>query len=127
MRKLMRAERTTKRDRLQLYASTAASQCLAVIVILWRAQVHGIHRAQLGLAAPNIRPVILACVVLVSLSLTNQLLSLRGLVSRPAEKQASMVQLAMRVFPHDSFERVVFLILVAAIAVCEEIVYRGFA
>jgi membrane protease YdiL (CAAX protease family) len=36
-------------------------------------------------------------------------------------------QLALKVFPQDSTERLAFSALVATVAICEELIYRGFA
>jgi membrane protease YdiL (CAAX protease family) len=126
MQRLMAAQTTRKRDRLRLYASTVFSQWLASAIILWRARVHRIRPTQLGLAVPHIAFVIVVTVIFAGLILTNQLLSLRQLASQPHKMQATMAQLATRIFPQDGVERAAFLAVVATVAVCEELIYRGF-
>ena len=126
IRQLMSMPETTKRDRLTLYASTVAFQWLAVAVVLWRANAHQIALARLGLAIPN--PVLTAIVsiVLAGLVLANQLFSLRRLATNPAEARGILPQLALKVFPQDSIERLAFFAVVVTVAVCEELIYRGF-
>ncbi len=126
IRQLMRMPETTKRDRLTLYASTVAFQWFAVAVVLWRTNAHQISFARLGLATPS--PVLTAIVsiVLAALVLANQLFSLRRLVTHPAEARGVLPQLALKVFPQDSVERLAFFAVVVTVAVCEELIYRGF-
>ncbi|MGD0964466.1 MAG: CPBP family intramembrane glutamic endopeptidase [Candidatus Acidiferrales bacterium] len=126
MQRLLATEQTSKRDRLRLYASTVLSQWVAAAIILWRAHVHGIRGAQLGLAVPHIWLVIVVTVVFAGLILTNQLLTLGQLASPPHAIHGTMAQLATRIFPQDAAERVAFSVVVATVAVCEELIYRGF-
>jgi membrane protease YdiL (CAAX protease family) len=126
IRQLFAMPQTTKMDRLSLYASTIAFQWLAAGLILWRTSVHGIRPAQLGLAIPNPRVTIAAAIVLSTLILLNQIFSLRRMATRPAEIKGILPQLALKVFPQDDVERLAFFALVATVAVCEEIIYRGF-
>jgi uncharacterized protein len=126
IRQLTRMSETTKRGRLRLYASTMAFQWLAVAVILWRTNVHRIPLAALGLAVP--RPVLTAVVsiVLATLVLVNQVMSLRRLSIDPAKAQGVLPQLALKIFPQDFEERLAFLAVVVTVAVCEELIFRGF-
>jgi membrane protease YdiL (CAAX protease family) len=126
MRQLFAMPETTKMDRLNLYASTIAFQSLAAGVILWRTNQHGIRPAQLGLAIPSPRLTIAAAIALSALILLNQIFSLRRLAANPAEIKGILPQLAMKVFPQDDVERLGFFALVSTVAVCEEIIYRGF-
>jgi len=123
---LMRTSSTTKMDRLSLYATTLTFQWIAAGVILWRAAAHGIGATQLGLAIGNPALTVTITVVLSALVLVNQLLSLRRLVSRPAEVEGLLPQLALKLFPQDNVERLAFFALVVTVAICEELVYRGF-
>jgi membrane protease YdiL (CAAX protease family) len=124
--KLMRTPSTTKMDRLSLYATTLAFQWIAAAVILWRAAAHGIRGAQLGLAIGNPALTATIAIVLSALVLINQLFSLRRLVSNPAEVRGLLPQLALKLFPQDNLERLAFFALVVTVAMCEELVYRGF-
>ena len=123
---LMRTPSTTKMDRLSLYATTLAFQWIAAGVILWRAAVHEIRAAQLGLAIGNPILTVTITIVLTALVLLNQLVSLRRLASNPAEAQGLLPQLALKLFPQDDVERLAFFALVVTVAICEELVYRGF-
>jgi len=123
---LMRTPSTTKMDRLSLYATTLAFQWIAAGVILWRAAAHEIRAAQLGLAIGNPILTVTITIVLTALVLLNQLISLRRLASNPAEAQGLLPQLALKLFPQDDVERLAFFALVVTVAICEELVYRGF-
>ena len=126
VRQLFAMPQTTKMDRLSLYASTIAFQWLAAGVILWRTSARGIRVAQLGLAIPNPRITIAAAIVLSALILLNQIFSLRRIAANPTEISGILPQLALKVFPQDDVERLAFFALVSTVAVCEEIIYRGF-
>jgi membrane protease YdiL (CAAX protease family) len=126
IRQLMQAPQTTKMDRLALYASTVAFQWIAAVVILWRTAAHGIRVAQLGMVIPKPALTAAVSVVLAALVFANQIFSLRHLNSRPADIQGILPQLALKLFPQDDVERLVFFALVATVAVCEELIYRGF-
>jgi CAAX protease family protein len=126
IRQLMKMPSTTCLDRLSLYAHTIAFQWLAVGIILWRTASHGIRPTELGLAIPRPELTWTVSVLLSLLILVNQLLSLRRLATRPEESRGLIPHLALKVFPQDTFERLVFLALVSTVAVCEELIYRGF-
>jgi membrane protease YdiL (CAAX protease family) len=126
IRHLMQASQTSKMDRLTLYASTMAFQWLAAGVILWRTGAHHIAPAQLGLAVPNGLLIVAISVLLSAFLLAIQLLTLRRLTSAPDEIRGTLPQLALKIFPQDHVERLAFLALVATVAVCEELIYRGF-
>lgn len=126
IRQLMEAPQTTKMDRLTLYGSTVAFQWLATGVILWRAAAHGIRAAELGLLIPNPALTAVISVVLAALVFANQMFSLRRLTAKPAEINGILPQLALKLFPQDDIERLVFFGLVATVAICEELIYRGF-
>jgi membrane protease YdiL (CAAX protease family) len=126
VRQLMQSPGTTKLDRLSLYASTLAFQWLAAGVILWRATARGLRTAQLGFAIGNLSLTITLTVALAALVLINQLISLRRIVARPAEAHGLLPQLALKLFPQDDVERLAFFALVITVAICEELIYRGF-
>jgi len=126
IRQLLRLPGTTKSDRLQLYASTVASQWIATGVILWRASAHGVPAPKLGLAIPNIAFAATIATLLAALVFANQVVSLRRLKLRPADAQGLLPQLALKIFPQDSAERLAFFAVVTTVALCEEFIYRGF-
>jgi uncharacterized protein len=127
IRQLTRMPETTKRDRLTLYASTVAFQWFAVAVILWRTSAHRIALASLGLSVPRPALSLVVTVVLAALVLANQLISLRRLTTHPETVQGVLPQIALRIFPQDAPERLAFFAVVLTVAVCEEVIYRGFA
>jgi uncharacterized protein len=126
VRQLMRAPSTTKLDRLSLYASTLAFQWIAAGVIFWRAAAHGMRAPELGFAIGNAALTFTVAIVLTVLVLFNQLVSLRRLALRPAAGQGLLPQLALKLFPQDDVERLAFFALVVTVAICEELIYRGF-
>lgn len=126
IRQLMLLPRTTQLDRLTLYASTIAFQWAAAGVILWRAAAHGIPPAQLGLSVPRPALTISLSVLLSALFFANQAFSVNRLASRSLEPKGLLPQLASKVFPQDNLERLAFVALVSTVALCEEVIYRGF-
>src|SRR5580704_7676709 len=118
IRHLLSVPETTRIDRLTLYASTIAFQSLAAGVVLWRTSARAIRPSQLGLTLGQINLTITITVVVTSLLLINQLVSLRKVASHPAELGGVLAQLALKVFPRDSLERLAFFALVATVAVC---------
>jgi membrane protease YdiL (CAAX protease family) len=126
VRQLMQMPSTTKLDRISLYASTLAFQWIAAGVILWRTNAHQIRASQLGLAIPNLALTVSATVALAALILLNQIMGLRRLVAQPEKIQGILPQLALKLFPQDDVERLAFFALVTTVALCEELIYRGF-
>lgn len=126
IRQLMAMPGTTKRDRLTLYASTVAFQWLIAAVVLWRAGARGISAAHMGIAIPSPALTAIVSAVLAALVLANQLISLRRLAAYPDEARGILPQLALKIFPQDSPERLVFFAVVVTVAVCEEVIFRGF-
>jgi membrane protease YdiL (CAAX protease family) len=126
VRQLMQVPSTTKMDRILLYASTLAFQWIAAGIILWRTSAHQIHPNQLGLALPKPALALSATAVLSALILLNQIMGLRRIVAQPAKTQGIVPQLALKLFPQDDVERLAFFALVTTVALCEELIYRGF-
>ncbi|MGH7838135.1 MAG: hypothetical protein ACREQC_09990, partial [Candidatus Binataceae bacterium] len=126
VRQLMLLPATSKMDRLVIYASTIAFQWLALAVILWRTSARGIHPAQLGIALPKPLLTAAAAILLALLFLANQLISLRRMALPTTGQQGLLPQLARKLFPQDDVERLAFFALVVTVAICEELIYRGF-
>lgn len=128
IRRLMEASSTTKSDRLVLYASTIAFQWIAVAVILWRTYAHHLSSADLGLAIPKPSLALVTAILLSALILLNQIVALRRLKDQPGSTAHGILpHLALKVFPQDTVERLAFTALVSTVAICEELIYRGFA
>jgi uncharacterized protein len=126
MRQLFKMPSTTRLERLSLYASTIAFQWITTCVILWRTASHGIHPPELGLAIPSAELTWTVSILLSGLILANQIVSLRRITTHPKEMRGLLPDLASKVFPQDAVERLVFIALVSTVAVCEELIYRGF-
>lgn len=126
VRRLLRVPFTTTTDRLALYASTIAVQWVVVAIVLWRTAVHGIHPARLGLAVPDPWLTISASTILSLVVLANQIFSIRRLTAQPTEIRGVLPELALKIFPQTDIERLVFVALVTTVALCEELIYRGF-
>jgi uncharacterized protein len=126
IRQLLDSPETSKMDRLSIYASTIAFQWLAAVIILWRTSAHGITLGQLGVAIPRPALAITIAIVLAALISVNQIYSLRRLVAKPSEIKGVLPQLALKLFPRDAVERLIFFALVVSVAMCEEFIYRGF-
>jgi uncharacterized protein len=128
IRRLMEASSTTKTDRLVLYASTIAFQWIAVAVILWRTYARNLSPASLGLAVPKPGLALITAILLSALILVNQIVALRRLKENPQSGAHGILpHLALKVFPQDAVERLGFTALVSTVAICEELIYRGFA
>lgn len=126
VRRLLRVPFTTTTDRLALYASTIAVQWVVVAIVLWRTAVRGIHPARLGLAVPDPWLTISASIILSLVVLANQVFSIRRLTAQPTEIRGVLPELALKIFPQTDIERLVFVALVTTVALCEELIYRGF-
>jgi len=126
VRVLLELRDTSKSDRLSLYASTIALQWLFAAVILWRVSRHAIRPEQLGLSFSATPTAITMTVVLCSAVLAFQLISLQRLKSDPGALTGETIQIALKVFPRDGIERICFTALVCTVAICEELIYRGF-
>jgi membrane protease YdiL (CAAX protease family) len=127
VRQLMQLPQTTKQDRLLLYASTIAFQWVAAGIILWRTGARRISLASLGFQIPNPGIVALVSILLAALILINQLVGLSRISRGTGGQQGILPELARKVFPQDFGERLVFLVVVITVSLCEEVIYRGFA
>jgi uncharacterized protein len=126
VRRLMEIPATTSLERLALYGSTIAFQWVAAAIILWRATAYGVHAAQLGLVVGDVKLTVSVAILLSLLVLVNQVLSIRRLAAKPTEIKGMIAELAMKIFPQNQIERLAFVALVATVALCEELIYRGF-
>jgi len=126
VRRLMQTSMIGSMDRLALYASTIAFQWIAVGIIVWRTTAHGIRPSDMGLAISRPGLTTSLSIVLCLLALVNQIFSIRRLAAHPSELKATLPQLVLKIFPQTDVERLVFVALVITVALCEELIYRGF-
>jgi membrane protease YdiL (CAAX protease family) len=124
--RILRGPDPSQTDRLRLYASTIAFQWILVALIVWRVGVHVMSLANLGLAAPKPLLILLVSAGLTGLVLANQLISLSQVGRRPEDLQGNLAKVALRIFPRDNIERLIFFGVVSTVAICEEVMYRGF-
>jgi len=127
IRKLLALPDTTKSDRLRLYTSTIIFQWIAAMFIYVRSGKHGLSASTLGLTYGIAWPRTAGVAILLStLVIANQLLSLRALPQHPEAAKGHLQQVALKIFPRDAGERAMFFVLVVTVAVCEEFIFRGF-
>lgn len=126
VRRLMQVPFTTSLERLALYASTIAVQWVIVGVILWSTAVHGLAPRDLGLVLLDGKLTASVAVLLSLLLLANQIFSIRKLAANPQEIKGMIAELALKIFPQSQVERLAFVALVVTVAICEELIYRGF-
>lgn len=127
VRQIMSRPELATSDRLTLYSSTIAFQWFAAAVVFWRSAAHALSAIDLALSTGNnlLRTALIAAVLTPFLAAI-QLASLRRLRQLPADKQGFFLQLQLKLMPHNTAERLVFLALVTTAAICEEFLYRGF-
>jgi membrane protease YdiL (CAAX protease family) len=126
IRELLRQPELSMAERLALYATTIAFQWIAVAVILWRTNGHGMDLTSLGVALPHFLLAALVTVALLLPLLINQIYGLRRLARLPPEQQGIIGTLARKLMPQNLVESLAFTALVVTVAVCEELIYRGF-
>jgi uncharacterized protein len=114
-------------DRLTLYATTIAFQWAITALIIWRSLARGVSLDALGLAIPNAAFVAGVSAGLSALLVANQVIGLRILARSTTRPQSFVFQMATRIMPQNLVESLAFTALVATVALCEEIIYRGFA
>lgn len=125
-RRLLARDRLDTLDRLVLYASTIAFQWLAVAVVLWRALARGVDPAALRIAIPDPELVFSAAAGLSLLVAANQWYSVKRLSRLPVRRRGILGRIATRLMPQNTVERLAFIGLAVTVALCEEILYRGF-
>jgi membrane protease YdiL (CAAX protease family) len=114
-------------DRLTLYATTIAFQWVITALIIWRSLARGISLDALGLAIPHAAQVAGVSAGLSALLVANQIIGLRILARSNTRPKSFVFQMATRIMPQNLVESLAFTALVATVALCEEIIYRGFA
>jgi uncharacterized protein len=126
VRRLLQIPYTTSMERLALYGSTIAFQWLIVGTIAWRTSMHGVKPEYLGLVIRNGELTASVAVVLSLAVLANQIISIRKLAANSQRIKGMIAELALKIFPQSQIERLAFLALAVTVAICEELIYRGF-
>jgi len=127
VKQLIKHESITTSNRLALYASTIGFQWILTVFVLWRCAARGYSPESLGLALPKPWLALWVTLALSALITANQLASIRRLVALPKEKQGFFRSLSLKLMPQNAVERFAFFGLVVTVAICEEILYRGWA
>src|SRR5580704_16681421 len=127
IRELLKRPSLGTRERIALYASTIAFQWVAVAIIFWRAAARGLTAPQLALVVGHPARTIAVAVGMTALLSALQLMSLRQLRRIEPDPNSRMQQFREKILPKNTTESLVFFALACTVAVCEELIYRGFA
>jgi len=126
MRELLARPHLATTDRLALYASTIAFQWFAVALVMWRSHARGLTAKDLGLSLAQEERVFATAAGLTVLLALGQLISLRLLARLPPDRQGFLPSMAAKLLPQNFLESLAFLALTVTVALCEELLYRGF-
>lgn len=124
--KVMLHSEVTGRDRVILYTSTIAFQWGISAIIAWRCFAGGLDRQDLGLEIVRWPREVVAVLVVSTLLVANQIIGVRHLASKPVEKRGLIGRLAEKLLPRVRREKELAVLLVFTVAICEELIYRGF-
>jgi membrane protease YdiL (CAAX protease family) len=127
IRELLARPAVSSEERLAMYYSTMILQWPAALIVLWRAFARGMRPAHLGLALPDPAFTLAVTVVLSAVLVLVQFTGLKRMARLPHERQGLLGEIVRKLMPGTSQERRVFLLLLVTVAVCEELLYRGFA
>ena len=126
IRQLLARPSLGTRERVALYASTIVFQWIAVAIIFWRATARGLTAVQLALVVGHpVRTVAVALGTTAFLSLM-QWQGLRQLRRMELDSTSRMQQFREKILPKGGVDSLVFFALACTVAVCEELIYRGF-
>ena len=127
IRQLLSRPSLGTRERIALYASTIAFQWIAVGVIFWRATVRGLTPSELGLVVGHPTRTISVAMGTTAMLAIFQWLGLRQLRRITPDPESRLQQFREKILPQNAIESLVFVALACTVAVCEELIYRGFA
>lgn len=126
VRALLDGPQISSPERIQLYLSTMAFQWLAAALLIWRADAHHLPLTDLGIALPYPWRAVLVGAVVSLVLVLNQIFGLRRILALPAEQRGILPRLAEKLLPRSHVETLVAVVLVISVAICEEVIYRGF-
>src|SRR5579863_1195647 len=126
IRSLLYSAEFASAQRMALYLSTMVFQWALAGIILWRSAARGLSQAQLGLDIPSVQRAIVVTVALSIALVLNQIFGIKRLASVPPGERGMIGQLAERLLPRSRREALVGTLLVVTVAICEELIYRGF-
>lgn len=127
IRELLSRPALTSEERIAIYYSTMILQWPAALIVLWRAFARGMRLEHLGLALPDPPFTLAVTVVLSAVLVLVQFTGLKRMARLPHDRQGLLGEIVRKLMPATSQERRVFLLLLVTVAVCEELLYRGFA
>jgi uncharacterized protein len=123
---LLAPDSTLSTNRIRVYLSTIAFQWAVAAIVAWRWFRHGGSVQDLGIMLPNERRAMVTVTLLSLLLIFNQIVGLRRLADLPREKRGIVGRLAEKLVPRTFSEKCVASVLVVTVAICEELIYRGF-
>ncbi|MGD0841138.1 MAG: type II CAAX endopeptidase family protein [Candidatus Acidiferrales bacterium] len=126
IRQLLSRPNIGTRERIALYASTIAFQWIAVAVTFWRATARGLTAVQLGLIIGRPTRTIAVAIGTAAFLAVVQWQGLRQLRHVTPDPKSRLMQFREKILPQNSTESLVFFALACTVAVCEELIYRGF-
>jgi membrane protease YdiL (CAAX protease family) len=126
IRELLAREDVTTPERLAVYASTLTFQWIAFGIVLWRGSTRGITAEEFALVVPDAARSGMAALGVTALLVATQIYSLRRLARLPAAQQGVLGELARKLMPRNLVEGLAFFALAGTVALCEEVIYRGF-
>jgi uncharacterized protein len=126
IRQLLSRPNIGTRERIALYASTIAFQWIAVAVTFWRATARGLTAVQLGLVFGHPRRTIAVAIGTTAFLAIVQWQGLKQLRHVMPDPKSRLMQFRAKILPQNSTESLVFIALACTVAVCEELIYRGF-
>jgi uncharacterized protein len=128
LKQLLAKPRVESHERVSLYFSTIAFQWIATGVAGWRAWVHGYAGAELGLGTgPNLFRSLAAGVIGTVILASLHWMNFRRMGRLVDKLPIRVKEMAARILPQSTSERLPFLALAITAGCCEEFLYRGFA
>lgn len=127
IRELLTGPALSSEERIAVYYSTMILQWPAALIVLWRAFARGMPLEQLGLALPDPPFTLAVTVVLSTVLVMVQYTGLKRMARLPHDRQGLLGEIVRKLMPDTQQERRVFTLLLVTVAVCEELLYRGFA
>ncbi|MGC1187122.1 MAG: CPBP family intramembrane glutamic endopeptidase [Candidatus Acidiferrales bacterium] len=126
IRQLLNRPRIGTRERIALYASTIAFQWFAVAIVFWRAAARGLTASQVALVIGRPVRTIAVAIGMTALLSILQWQGLRQLRRIEPDRDSRLHQFREKILPQNAIESLVFFALACTVAVCEELIYRGF-
>lgn len=126
IRELLTLPELSAIGRVRLYLSTIIFQWIISAAILWRLSTYGMKPAYIGLAVPYPGRAAALAAGLSALLIINQICGIKRLAGLPREHRGLIGRMAEKLLPRSRSELFLAMLLLATVAICEELIYRGF-